>query len=66
MFEVGVAELVVNVTILDNSFSEEDRHFFVQLLPVDGTVELMEERRRVSVLIVDDDGKHCDVSVMSL
>ena len=65
MFDVGVAELVVNITILDNSLSEEDRRFFVQLLPVDGTVELIEERRRASVLIVDDDSKHCDVIVMS-
>ena len=57
VFDVGVMELVVNVTILDNGLSEEDRRFFVQLLPVDGSVELMEERRRASVLIVDDDGK---------
>ena len=57
VFDVGVVELVVNVTILDNGLSEEDRRFFVQLLPVDGSVELMEERRRALVLIVDDDGK---------
>ena len=31
VFDVGVAELVVNITILDNSLSEEDRFLFMNL-----------------------------------
>ena len=64
IIDPDVSELVVNITILDDNLSEENKTFTVQLLPVTERVELVAERGRASVLIVDDDGKHRDEIVM--
>ena len=62
VFAPDVPELVVNITILDDDLSEEDKNFSVQLLPVTERVELVAERGRASVLIVDDDSEYTVMS----